>query len=309
MGYKFAANMLGVAALSVAAMCAEPAAAAEEFLGLDIGGSLGKDRFERYVPSVTNPLFNETPFITTEAKPVYIFHQVPDEFISGGGDINVAALQVRLAITERFGFIATADGYTNLDFNETLDDDDGPNDVAFGFKYAFWNDPEAGQIGTFGLRYTAPAGNLDTAGLEINGDGSGFLNPFFTGALIHDKFQVQGSLGANIALNGINSTFIHGSIHVDYEVFDGFYPFAEANFFAFTDGGDQIVGGPLATLTGVDIVDLGTSDPQNFVTVGGGFRYRLGDNVLFGTGVEGNVLNREDTLFGIRLTTDFTIHF
>src|SRR3546814_6096228 len=38
----------------------------DSFLGLDLNGSLGEGRHSRYVPPLTNPVFNETPYITTE---------------------------------------------------------------------------------------------------------------------------------------------------------------------------------------------------------------------------------------------------
>ena len=51
----------------------------------DIIKSVFRDNgFSRYVPAVTNPLFNETPFITTEVKPIYIYHHIPNDFLTGG---------------------------------------------------------------------------------------------------------------------------------------------------------------------------------------------------------------------------------
>jgi len=151
----------GVPALALAAALASTPAAAE---GLDLTGSLGDDGFSRYVPPVTNPLFNETPFITTEARPIYIYHHIPDDFLTGGGNANVVALQARVALTERLGFIATADGYSWLDFDNTLPDDSGLNDITAGLKYAVISDPEAGSIATLGARYTIPVGTLKTGG-------------------------------------------------------------------------------------------------------------------------------------------------
>jgi hypothetical protein len=279
-----------------------------DFLGFELSGSLREGGFERYVPPVTNPAFNETPFITTEAKPLYVYHDIPDDFISGGGNVQVGALQLRLAFTERLGLIATLDGYTAIDFNDVLEDDDGPNDIAFGLKYAFVHDVANGIIGTAGLRYTAPAGNLETSGIELNGTGAGYLNPFVTGAYLFGDAQLQGSMGVQVALSEDNWSFFHASVHGDYEVFDSFFPFVEANVFAPIDGGDAI-GGPLSNLTGADIVDIGAEDPVTIFTIGGGARYRLTDWAIFGAGVEGNLTNREDTVFGWRVTTDFTLHF
>src|SRR3546814_8989847 len=42
----------------------------DSFLGLDLNGSLGEGRHSRYVPPLTNPVFNETPYITTEVRAI-----------------------------------------------------------------------------------------------------------------------------------------------------------------------------------------------------------------------------------------------
>jgi len=295
----------GPAALSLLACLAGPPA---------LAGSFGEGGFDRYVPSVTNPLFNETPFITTELKPLYIYHDIPNDFLSEGGSANVVALQARLAITERLGFIATADGYSWIDFDENLPDEDGWNDIAAGLKYAVVSDPAAGSILTVGARYTAPTGTLETAGLDLNGTGAGYIDVFATGAQLLDKFQIQGSLGAQVALSDDNWSYVHASLHGDYEVLPGVYPLVEANLIVPLDGGNQVPG---VNLTGADIVDIGASDPEEILTLAVGLRARVADNVILGAAYERNVLSNningtsgtEASIWGWRITTDLTIHF
>src|SRR3546814_8694401 len=113
------------------------------FRSLDLNGSLGEGRHSRYVPPLTNPVFNETPYITTEARAIYLYNRLPNDFVTGGGYVNLVALQLRLALTERLGFIATKDGYADAHFDEALDDEDGFSNIAFGFKYAILSDPES----------------------------------------------------------------------------------------------------------------------------------------------------------------------
>ncbi|MEL6317854.1 MAG: hypothetical protein AAFR16_09495, partial [Pseudomonadota bacterium] len=291
-----------VAALSAGAAQAEPISV----LGyeVDLRGSLREGGFSRYTPTINNPLFNETPLITTEAKPFYAYHDVPDDFISQGGNIQVAALQLRLAFSERFGFIATTDGFTSADFNAVLTDDSGPNDVAFGVKYAAYYAPERGEIATVGLRYTAPAGNVETGtgngGLDIplNGVGAGFLNPFVTALKIYDDgpltgLQLQGSAGAQIGISDDSYSFFHGSATASYEALPGFYPTLESHVFAPFDGADRGApfDGALSNLTGAEFLDVGGSDPQTIVLLGGGFRWRplQSENAIFGFGAVANV--------------------
>ncbi|MEM6423448.1 MAG: hypothetical protein AAF698_12700, partial [Pseudomonadota bacterium] len=259
--------------------------------------------------------------ITTEIRPIFAYHDVPGDFISGGGRIIVGAVQLRAAITERLGIIATLDGYTDIGFDDVLSDDAGFNDLAFGVKYAVLYEPDGdeGLIGTVGLRYTAPVGNLDTSiiGLEntnidLNGTGAGYINPFFTGRLDTGDWGIQTSLGAQLALDrSANWSFIHWSGHVDYEVFDGIFPFVETNAFIPVDGGSESIVNDvgLVNLTGADIADIGASDPQAIFTVGGGMRFRLTDSIIFGAGVDGNVINREDGIYGWRVVGDAVVHF
>ncbi|MEL7346290.1 MAG: hypothetical protein AAFN17_00920 [Pseudomonadota bacterium] len=306
-----------IAAVAAAAVLPMAAHADDDYFGLKLDGSIGEGGFEKYAPPLLNPVFNETPHITTEVKPFIAYHDIPDDFISGGGRVIAVGLQARLAVTERFGLIATLDGYSDLAFDNTLSDDGGFNDLGFGAKYAFLYNPEAGYIATAGLRYTAPVGTLDTnviglngSNIDLNGTGAGYLNPFVTGRYDIDEFGVQASLGGQIALSDENWSFIHASVRADYEVLDGLFPFAAVNIFAPVDGGDSVVNDiNLPNLTGADIADVGGSDPRTMVLLGGGARYRVNEHAILGVGVEGNLANREDTIWGWRMIADAVIHF
>lgn len=288
------------------------AAFAEGSFGLPLEGSFGQNGFDRYVPPITNPVFNETPFITTEAKPFYAYHEIPDEFVTDGGNVNVVGLQLRLALTERLGFIATTDGYSWLEFDEALSDTDGWNDLAIGLKYAVINKPEDGEIVTIGLRYTAPVGNIgiDELNVDLNGIGAGYINPFVTSAKLWEKTQLQGMMGAQIALSDdATSTFVAAG-HIDYEIAPGLYPSLEYNLFVPLDGGDQIDGqGFLDRTSGADIFDPGASEPETVLTIGGGFRYRATDTVLIGFGGDYNVLQDSSHLYGWRALFDVVFHY
>jgi len=288
------------------------AAMAEGGLNLPLEGSFGQNGFDRYVPPITNPVFNETPFITTEAKPFYAYHDIPDDFVTDGGSVSVVGLQLRLALTERLGFIATTDGYSWLDFDQGLSDTDGWNDVAFGLKYVAINKPEDGEIVTVGLRYTAPIGNIDIDELsvDLNGVGGGYINPFITSAKLWDKTQIQGMMGAQIALSDdATSTFVAAG-HIDYEIAPGLFPSLEYNLFVPLKGGNQIDGqGFLDRTSGVDILDPGSSEPETVLTIGGGIRYRATDNVLLGFGGDYNTLQDASHLYGWRLLFDMVLHY
>lgn len=56
----------------------------------------------------------EDPYITTGLNFVYVYQRLPEGPVFDGGEAQVLALQIRAAITEKLGFIATKDGRTSL---------------------------------------------------------------------------------------------------------------------------------------------------------------------------------------------------
>jgi len=290
-----------------------PACAEDGPFGLQLDGSFGEGGFERnrYVPAVTHFVLNETPFITTELRPLYAHHNIPSDFVTGGGNVDAVALQGRLAITDRLGLIATTDGYADVDFNNVLEDADGFLDIAFGLKYALISAPASGQILTAGLRYTAPTGTLNTGAIELTGQGYGYLNPFVTGAKTWDVVQAQGSAGVQIALSDDNWSYVHLGGHMNVRLTPQFFPFIEANALIPIDGGDEFPNNTpvLERLTGGDILDIGAPDPVTVATVAIGARFRMNDNVILGAAIESNVADESKSVFDYRITTDLVVHF
>jgi len=302
--------------LSLAAMLlalsAVPGVAADEedsFLGMDLKGSLGNEQLTHYVPPVTNFIYNETPYITTELRPLFVYHRLSDDFITNGGHAEVIALQARVAITERLGFIATKDGYSWLHFDDGLDDEDGFNNIALGLKYNFLTLPESQTLLTFGTRYEIPINDLESSGIELAGDGDGWVNPFLTGATTFGKLGLQGSVGANIALDSDkDNSFMVYSLHADYEVQKDFFPLLEMNGFTAFNQADRSKGA-LKHLDGADYLNFGSEDRGTTITMAGGMRYRFTDNFLVGIAVEQKVTGDNDSLFGTRVTMDAVLHF
>jgi hypothetical protein len=279
----------------------------DRFPGLDLHGSLGEGRHSRYVPPLTNPVFNETPYITTEARGIYLYNRLPDDFVTGGGHINLAALQLRLALTEHLGFIATTDGYADARFDKVLDDENGFSNIALGFKYAILSNPESETLLTAGLRYEIPINDLETGGIELQGDGDGFLNPFITGATTFGSLGLQASLGTNVALDGnADTSILHYSLHADYEVLPGFFPILEVNGFTPIEHGRRLTG-PLGKLDGVDLLNFGSDNRDTTVTVGGGLRYRFTDDVQIGVGAETPITDNDNSILDYRLYTDLVL--
>lgn len=309
---KFA-RTVAIAAVVTGTVVALPAMAEDGPFGLTLEGSFAEGGFDRnrYVPPVTHFVLNETPFITTEVRPIYAHHVIPDKFATQGGTIDAIALQGRVALTDRLAIIATTDGWADVHFNAVLPDTDGFLDIAFGVKYALVNDPKGGNILTAGLRYTVPIGDIKTSGIDLTGRGDGYLNPFLTGAKTWESFQAQASVGAQLALGKENWSYIHTSGHLNYEIVDGVFPFVEANAILPIDGGNEFPKGTpvFSKLSGADILDIGAPDPDPSFTLAAGARFRLTDNIVLGAAFESNVAKKVNSAFDWRATTDVVIHF
>ena len=288
---------------------------------IDWDGSIGEGE-HKYVPAVSNPLFNETPYITSEIRPIYVHHNIDPQNVGlgvplFGGDVDLFAVELRMAITDNLGFIATKDGYAWIDFDNVtnsvgIDDPEGFANIAFGFKYAFWNNVEDESILTLGIKYEAPTGgiSIDTPlphpldNVDLNESGDGFINPFVSGAKRFGKIGLQSSLGANIAIDGDHdSSLLHYTIHADYELTEYFFPMVSFNGFTVIDDGNRT---PLG-IEGVDVFNLGCTDCGTVLTAAGGFRFRATDHILIGAAYEKTIAR--DDLEDSRAYIDMIIHF
>lgn len=274
---------------------------------LDLDGSFGAaGGHTRYVPAVSNPLFNETPYITTELRPLYLHNEIPNGFVTQGGHIDAGAVEARIALTDRLGFIAPKDGYAHLHFNEALKDTTGFENIAFGLKYAVWSAPLDGEILTLGGLYEPPIGNLRTSGLKLQGHGGGgFFNLFAAGAKRLGPFEVEGNVGANLAADGKHdSSLVHYAGHLNYELAERLFGVAELNGFTVFDEGRRTAG----NFEGVDLVNFGTRNAETVITAAFGFRYQLTDKILVGAAYERPITHREDIL-GSRMYVDLVVRY
>ena len=87
--------------------------------------------------------------------------------------MQLYALELRLALTERLGIIASKDGYADADFDAVLTEEDGFANISIGLKYAVHSDPARQSIVSVGLEYEPPSGDLETSGVSLQGRGQG----------------------------------------------------------------------------------------------------------------------------------------
>ena len=275
----------------------------------NLKGSLGEGEHKHYVPPVSNPILNETPFITTEVRPFYIYHSFPDTVpglgLPGGGNANIWAVQLRVALTDRLGFIANKDGWADVNFKAPGLSDDGLANLSFGFKYALISDPKQETIVTAGLTYEAPTGRLKAGPFWLQGNGDGFLNPFITAAKSFDKVGVQGMVGAKFALDrDKNASWFNFAVHMDYEILPNFFPLVEFNGFVPIDEANLT---PFV-FEGFDVVSIGGSDVSSVISFAAGSRYRITDHLIAGIAYEIPLTDDEDIL-DWRLTADLVIYY
>jgi hypothetical protein len=292
-------------------------------LEIDWDGSIGKGE-HKYVPAISNPLFNETPYITTEVRPIYLHQKMPSNQAGlFGGSINLVAAEIRIALTDNLGIIATKDGYAWIDFdgttNTVTNDPKGLANLALGLKYAFHNDVENGSILSAGLKYEPPTGTisintvlpypLDNVDLQESGDG--FINVFVTGAKRFEKLGLQASVGVNAAIDSDHdSSMIHYTLHADYEIVEGFFPMVSLNGFTIYDEANRpgMTTAAVAGFDGVDLVNLGCSiDCGTVLTAAGGIRMKATDNLMFGVDLEKSIARQD--LLDWRGYFDMVLHF
>ncbi len=260
-------------------------------------------KLDQMISPVSNPVNFEDPRMNTEARLIYMYHELDDNFVTQGGDIRLYALQLRYAVNDDLALIATKDGYIDFNPNAGLSDDEGFANVALGAKYAFHRDDAAGTIFSGGLRYEAPIGDEEV----FQGEGDGNINPFVTGAVALQNLNLMAATGFRLPLDSDDSTLYDLDIHIDAPL-GNFYPSVEFNLVHVVDAGNRIgLGGE-----GADLINFGSSnsDGETLVTTAVGGRYRINDDLDFGVAYQVPLTNGPGSdIFDWRLTTDLIFSF
>lgn len=197
---------------------------------------------------MSNFIFFEDPRTLTEARAIFFNHKLPSSVGSlglPGGDVQLYALQLRFALSERLSVIAVKDGFIVADMNGgPLDDllNDGWADVSAGLKYNLVRDTCNGTLLSAGFTYEIPIGSQRT--LQDIGDGEFHL--FLSGGkrLWNGLGHYLGSVGYRIPVDSdVQTSSIHWSNHLDVKLTDRAYVFTEVVWWHWTDSAD--VGLPL----------------------------------------------------------------
>lgn len=278
------------------------ATAAEEGFVL-FGDNVAKPAAEeKAVRPISAPYYHEDSFITTDLRAWYITHELSGGTI--GGDVTVAALQVRVALTESLQFVAYKDGYTDFDDDTALlGGNDGWNDVGAGIKWAFIQDWEKQFHMAAGIGYEFGIGDdevlQDTDELRLWLSGNKGFDKLHFGATVNYIVADDNEDGA---LGNADMLTVH--LHADYYLTEWLSPIVEVNGYFVQDEGKA---GP--NFSGVDAVSIGGGEDDDTITGVLGFELRpLGDDFGLRAAYE-TQLNDDTSLFGYRWTFSAVYEF
>ena len=266
------------------------------------------------ISPVVNPIYFEDPMIRSEVRAVFLEHRLPGTFhFQGGtaplgGDVQVMALQLRYALTERLALIATKDGYIASRPDHTLAHTYGWGNLAAGLKYAVIDDQENQFIVTPGFTVEVPTGNQGV----FQGHGAGLWNVFTSAEKGWKNFHLTGNAGFLIPDDFSQQTAqAHYSLQFDYNVCRYFIPFVAANgYTVLSDGNNKLLGAVNLNTELNDLGDFGSTKAsgRTQVMLGAGFRSKLCKNLDLGFGYEVGATAPRG-IFKDRFTADLILHF
>lgn len=279
-------SFLAAGALALAAASVQAQSAKFVLFGDNNADGQAQASADKFVHPVTSPYFHEDSFVTSDVRAWYLYHNFPSKVL--GGDAHVAALQVRLAITQDFQLVAYKDGYTWM--NDDAIDDSGWNDVAAGLKWSFLHDYKNNFHAAVGAGYEFPFGESKV--LHNNEEfrfwgsvnkGFGPLHLGATGNLFFAPDSAQGD-------------YFSWHVHADYFLCEFISPVVELNGYHYFDEADGA-----GDVSGIDVTNLGGGDAV--ITLGLGAEIRPMKDVPLGIrGAYEFPLTDETDLYGWRLT-------
>jgi len=257
---------------------------------------------QQFVHPVTSPYFHENSFVTSDVRAWYLYHQFDNDGLANGGlggDVQVAAVQVRLALTDRLQFVAYKDGYAW--FEDSVVNDEGWMDVAAGVKYNFYRDLEKQMHMSAGLGYQIDLG--DSAVLQDDEE----LRVWFSADKGYDKLHVGTTVNYFHAVDTEssfgNSDRISWHLHADYYLADWFSPVVEFNGYHTVNEGTVALA-----FNGADVANLGGGQSEDLVTMGLGGEFRIWDDVDLRAAYEFGLTDNSQ-LFGDRFTLSLVYSF
>ncbi len=274
---------------------------AAALLWLSPVSALQAENLSNLISPVTHPTNFEDPRPITEIRPLFVHHEIDDAFATGGGDVQIYALQARFKVDDDWAIIATKDGFVDFNPKGVLKKDTGFANVAAGFKYAAFRSENS--IVSAGLRYEIPMGQERV----LQGRGDGIFNPFISAAMVVDGWNFMAGSGFRLRIDRDDSSFYDLDAHVSYKI-GNFYPLAEFGLIHVLAAGDRL---PIAD-EGEDFFNIGSSqsEGETITTFAVGARYRVNDSLDVGAAYQFPLQRESGTrIIDYRVTADLIYRF
>jgi hypothetical protein len=260
--------------------------------------------FSNFISPMTNPVYFEDPRTLTEARVIFLNHQLPNA-VAGGGDVQLLATQIRAALTERLSIIATKDGYV-------FSRGDGPRvngwaNVNAGLKYNFYRDVAKQRLLTGALIYEMPVGSPHA----LQGNGTGVFDLTLTGgAQIGQLSHIVSAGGFRLAEDTRQQTdSFWWSTHLDRRLPNApLYGFFECNLYHYMTNGVAGIPG----VGGLDLYNLGSPGIAGTTIVTGalGTKYRFGKSQINEVGIAWEVpLTAKQDIINNRFQADVILRY
>lgn len=263
--------------------------------------------FARFVGPISNPVFSKDPRSNTEVRTLFINNWIPNGhgLFAGGGNYQVVATQIRVALNERLSIIADKDGY-GFFHPGGADGADGWLNIAAGLKYVFIRDVENQFIVSGGMLYELPTGEANV----FQNQGDGIITAFVAaGKEIDCDTHLLATIGESFPIdNQFSSGYFYANLHLDRRVMDKFYPLVELNWFHYVSGGNWGIPSTVGEADGH--INIGTSgvSGNDLVTVAVGAKYKPSNHLEFGGVWETPISNRQD-IMDQRLTFEMILRY
>jgi hypothetical protein len=269
-----------------------------------------------FAAPVASPFLFEDAFVVTGAQAFHVRQEIPEKSVLGGGETEVAAGQLRIAVTDRIGLVGSKAGsmWTRPE-NPFIPNRQTPIPLTLGVKIALHANAETARWVAFALRY----------GDAFQGGGDGSLMPSLAGAARAGDFTLQGDVGGSWALDASFSSSVFWHAHAGFARWRHVTPFVQLSGQHWVDGGDGSATMPLTPLgqlyfrstsvsvrtverlfgsfEGADLVNLGAHDiaGRELVTGAAGVELRFG-GVSVSAAYE-HPLSAHEGVFANRVTT------
>lgn len=268
--------------------------------------------FDDFVSPMSNFIFFEDPRTLTEVRPIFFHHKTPRRvgtLRAPGGEVQLLAVQLRAALTERLSLIAVKDGFIWSDMAPGPLDvllNDGWADVTAGLKYNLLRDPCRGSLLSAGATYEIPIGSHRS--LQDIGDGE--FHVFLSGGqrFLDGMAHYVGAFGYRFPVDDfVQTSVLHWSNHFDVKLTDRVYAVTELVWWNWTRSAQA--GLPLG-VAGQDPFNFSSTNVtgNDLVTQSVGLKYKPSGNSEFGLSFEFPLTPRRDIISN-RLQVDMILRY